>query len=56
MYTVPTHTFTETLMKINKIIDLLSPQAIKNNASFRVWILFFLVMCSLSLLFLDWYS
>lgn len=31
-------------------------EAIKNNASFRVWILFFLVMCSLSLLFLDWYS
>ncbi|KXJ16160.1 syntaxin-18 [Exaiptasia diaphana] len=31
-------------------------EAIKNNASFRVWILFFLVMCSFSLLFLDWYS
>ncbi|KAL9983749.1 hypothetical protein ACROYT_G005971 [Oculina patagonica] len=31
-------------------------EAIKNNASFRVWILFFLVMCSLSLLFLDWYN
>ncbi|XP_033632737.1 syntaxin-18-like [Asterias rubens] len=30
--------------------------AIKNNAGFRVWILFFLVMCSFSLLFLDWYS
>ncbi|KAF7248239.1 Syntaxin-18 [Varanus komodoensis] len=31
-------------------------QAIKNNAGFRVWILFFLVMCSFSLLFLDWYG
>lgn len=31
-------------------------QAIKNTASLRVWILFFLVMCSFSLLFLDWYS
>ncbi|KAF0035172.1 hypothetical protein F2P81_012930 [Scophthalmus maximus] len=28
-------------------------EAIKNNAGFRVWILFFLVMCSFSLLFLD---
>lgn len=32
------------------------PQAIKNNAGFRVWVLFFLVMCSFSLLFLDWYD
>ncbi|RXM99324.1 Syntaxin-18 [Acipenser ruthenus] len=31
-------------------------EAIKNNAGFRVWILFFLVMCSFSLLFLDWYG
>lgn len=31
-------------------------KAIKNNAGFRVWILFFLVMCSFSLLFLDWYD
>uniref|UniRef100_A0A2I3G7C1 Syntaxin-18 n=1 Tax=Nomascus leucogenys TaxID=61853 RepID=A0A2I3G7C1_NOMLE len=30
-------------------------EAIKNNAGFRVWILFFLVMCSFSLLFLDCY-
>uniref|UniRef100_G3SBV0 Syntaxin-18 n=1 Tax=Gorilla gorilla gorilla TaxID=9595 RepID=G3SBV0_GORGO len=30
-------------------------EAIKNNAGFCVWILFFLVMCSFSLLFLDWY-
>ncbi|KAK2499468.1 hypothetical protein MC885_001046, partial [Smutsia gigantea] len=30
--------------------------AIKNNAGFRVWVLFFLVMCSFSLLFLDWYD
>nr|XP_046195823.1 syntaxin-18-like [Oncorhynchus gorbuscha] len=31
-------------------------EAIQNNAGFRVWILFFLVMCSFSLLFLDWYD
>lgn len=31
-------------------------EAIKNSASFRVWILFFLVMCTFSLLFLDWYN
>ena len=31
-------------------------EAIKNSATFRVWILFFLVMCTLSLLFLDWYN
>ncbi|XP_065185673.1 syntaxin-18-like [Sycon ciliatum] len=31
-------------------------EAIKNNASWRVWIIFFLLMCSICLLFLDWYS
>ncbi|XP_064601039.1 syntaxin-18-like [Liolophura sinensis] len=31
-------------------------EALKKNAGFRVWILFFLVVCSLSLLFLDWYN
>ncbi|XP_005102139.1 syntaxin-18 [Aplysia californica] len=31
-------------------------EAIKKKAEFRVWILFFLVVCSLSLLFLDWYN
>ncbi|KAM5272008.1 syntaxin-18 isoform 3-T3 [Ctenodactylus gundi] len=31
-------------------------EAIKNNAGFRVWVLFFLVMCSFSLLLLDWYD
>ncbi|XP_071946797.1 syntaxin-18-like [Antedon mediterranea] len=31
-------------------------EAIKNNASLRVWILFFLFMCSFTLLFLDWYN
>ena len=31
-------------------------KAMKNNVDFRVWVLFFLVMCSFSLLFLDWYS
>ncbi|KAK3789023.1 hypothetical protein RRG08_008346 [Elysia crispata] len=31
-------------------------EAIKKKAEFRVWILFFLLVCSLSLLFLDWYN
>jgi len=31
-------------------------QAMKNNAGFRVWILFFLIVMSFSLLFLDWYN
>ncbi|XP_065843972.1 syntaxin-18-like [Oscarella lobularis] len=31
-------------------------EAMKSNASFRVWILFFLLVLSLTLLFLDWYS
>ncbi|XP_019615133.1 PREDICTED: syntaxin-18-like isoform X2 [Branchiostoma belcheri] len=31
-------------------------EAMKKDAGFRVWILFFLVMCSFSLLFLEWYS
>ncbi|XP_064395070.1 syntaxin-18-like [Halichondria panicea] len=31
-------------------------QAIKNKASLRLWILFILIMCSFSLLFLHWYS
>ena len=30
--------------------------AIKNKASIRLWILFVLVMCSFSLLFLEWYG
>ncbi|OBS68814.1 hypothetical protein A6R68_02645 [Neotoma lepida] len=38
--------------EMNSLFD----EAIKNNAGFRVWILFFLVMCSFSLLFLDWYD
>ena len=38
------------------LTPVLCPQAIKNNAGFRVWVLFFLVMCSFSLLFLDWYD
>nr|XP_023405555.1 LOW QUALITY PROTEIN: syntaxin-18 [Loxodonta africana] len=51
--------FTEKVLQQNPMF--LSPppprlQAIKNNAGFRVWILFFLVMCSFSLLFLDWYD
>ncbi|XP_054714597.1 syntaxin-18-like isoform X1 [Uloborus diversus] len=31
-------------------------EAMKKNASFRVWILFILIVLSFSLLFLDWYS
>lgn len=31
-------------------------EAIKKKAEFRVWILFFIVVCSFSLLFLDWYN
>ncbi|KAL8605991.1 hypothetical protein ACOMHN_067173 [Nucella lapillus] len=31
-------------------------EAIKKKAEFRIWILFFLVICSFSLLFLDWYN
>jgi len=31
-------------------------EAMMNNATFRVWLLFFLVMCSFSLIFLEWYS
>eukprot|EP01135_Chromosphaera_perkinsii_P005521 Nk52_evm70s352 gene=Nk52_evmTU70s352 len=31
-------------------------KAMKHNVDFRLWVLFFLVMCSFSLLFLDWYS
>nr|CAI5840782.1 unnamed protein product [Callosobruchus analis] len=31
-------------------------QAIQNNASLRVWVLFFLLVMSFSLLFLDWYN
>ncbi|CAL1526745.1 unnamed protein product [Lymnaea stagnalis] len=31
-------------------------EAIKKKAEFRVYILFFLLVCSLSLLFLDWYN
>jgi len=31
-------------------------QALNSNASYRLWILFFLLMCSFCLLFLEWYS
>lgn len=31
-------------------------EAMKKNASFRVWILFFLLVLSFTLLFLDWYN
>ena len=31
-------------------------QAIKNKATLRIWILFILIVCTVALLFLDWYS
>lgn len=31
-------------------------QAIQRNAGLRVWVLFFLIIMSFSLLFLDWYN
>ena len=37
-------------------ILLCAPQAIKSKASFRLWILFVLIVFSFSLLFLDWYN
>uniref|UniRef100_A0A0B6YPK6 Syntaxin-18 n=1 Tax=Arion vulgaris TaxID=1028688 RepID=A0A0B6YPK6_9EUPU len=43
---------TENIIDANEEIR----EAIKKKAEFRVYILFFLVVCSLSLLFLDWYN
>lgn len=43
---------TENIKEANEEIR----EAMKNNAGFRVWILFFLIVCSFSLLFLDWYN
>lgn len=43
---------TENIKEANQDIR----EAIKNNAGLRLWVLFFLVVCSFSLLFLDWYS
>lgn len=31
-------------------------QAIQRNAGLRVWVLFFLIVMSFALLFLDWYN
>ena len=31
-------------------------EAMKKNADFRVWILFFIIMLSFAILFLDWYN
>lgn len=31
-------------------------QAIQRNAGLRVWVLFFLLVMSFTLLFLDWYN
>lgn len=43
---------TENIKEANEEIR----EAMKNNAGLRVWILFFLIVCSFSLLFLDWYN
>lgn len=43
---------TETVKEANEQIR----QAIQRNAGLRVWILFFLLVMSFSLLFLDWYN
>ncbi|KAF7268814.1 hypothetical protein GWI33_018161 [Rhynchophorus ferrugineus] len=43
---------TENIKDANKQIK----QAIQRNAGLRVWILFFLLVMSFSLLFLDWYN
>ncbi|KAK6185340.1 hypothetical protein SNE40_007594 [Patella caerulea] len=43
---------TENIIDANEEIR----EAIQKKAEFRVYILFFLVMCALSLLFLDWYN
>ena len=46
----------EICLEYNMILFICCQQAIKNNAGLRLWVLFFLVVCSFSLLFLDWYS
>lgn len=43
---------TETVLAGNEKLT----KAINDGFDFRVWVLFFLVMCSFSLLFLDWYG
>ena len=59
-----THFYLEAWQQVTKsnelaliITDVFFPlQAMKKNAGFRVWILFFLIVLTFSLLFLDWYS
>lgn len=43
---------TENVKEANEQIK----QAIQRNAGLRVWVLFFLLVMSFSLLFLDWYN
>ena len=43
---------TENMNEANEQIK----QAIQRNAGLRVWVLFFLLVMSFSLLFLDWYN
>lgn len=43
---------TENIKDANEQIN----QAIQRNAGLRVWVLFFLIVMSFTLLFLDWYN
>lgn len=43
---------TENIKDANEQIN----QAIQHNAGLRVWMLFFLIVMSFTLLFLDWYN
>ena len=43
---------TENVKEANEQIK----QAIQRNAGLRVWVLFFLIVMSFSLIFLDWYN
>ena len=43
-------------MTLHNCTCLVPFQAMKNSAGFRVYILFFLLLLTLSLLFLDWYN
>lgn len=49
----------DTVMNTNENIKSANEdirEAMKKNASFRAWILFFLIVMAFSLLFLDWYN
>eukprot|EP01134_Creolimax_fragrantissima_P004771 CFRG4771T1 len=45
-------TTTENIIAGNELLN----KAVNDGFDFRVWVLFFLLMCSFSLLFLDWYD